>query len=135
MGCTFHNFHISLKDLSSDEIMSSIDEYMKKSGYVKSKADEDAEISFKACKSDKWFSYVFLGDGAGDESFISIGDELYKHLCSSNKIGLSVECVDSDFAMLQLHSQNHEKASVVIVAPYDEGMIEASNLDEWQELI
>ena len=131
MGCTFHNFHISLKDLSSDEIMSSIDEYMKKNGYVNSKADENVEVSFKICKSDKWFSYVVPGDGADSE----IGDELYKNICSDGIIGLSVECVDSDFAMLQLHSQNHEKASVVIGAPYDEGMIEASNLDEWKELI
>ena len=135
MGYTFYNYHISLKDLSSDEIMSSIDEYMKKRGYVKSKADEDAEISIKACKSDKWFSYAVPGDGADSETFSEIGDKLYKYLCSDGKIGLSVECVDSDFAVLQLHSQNHEQASIAIGEMYDKSMRENGKLDEWQEII
>ena len=133
MGNFFTNYHISLKDASKKDSIAIIEDFMKKSGYERSNSEDESEVSFILYESNDWMSFVPIDE---ENSNSSICDELFDYALSLDGVGLSVECVDSDFATLRLRmNKNKVDTGLVIGCPYSEELKESNNTKEWEDVI
>ena len=138
MGLFFENYHIKMSDGDSQEkIKKAIESAFAKQGYV-SCDDESATKSLVLSTSEtgNWTSMIFAEENESEVDREFYSNVFLKLVEQMDAYGLIVNCVDSDFASIDLVSKKDNIYSTITIGDsYTGEVTEKEELDNWKGVV
>ena len=138
MGLFFENYHIRINDVDNQKVLKkAVENAFTEQGYVS--CDEESatkSLVLSTSETGNWTSMIFAEENEGEVDGEFCSNVFLKLVEQMDAYGLIVNCVDSDFASIDLVSKKDNIYSTITIGDsYTGEVTEKEELDNWKGVV